>query len=455
MKKTLLSLAVATVALAASAAAPQLAVKSAKLAPQQLTEQKVKKSAQQRLVKSGEIQLKQIAKADSRATGVDALAGTWAFVFGDYYFEESINGPVAAVFDASVNSTTIMFQPTAEYASYFLPFGAVYSEDNSMLVFPRASIGTSQQGYYIFQEPFQWNSSTYDLDDIDYLPGTYDSVTGNVSFPSDCGLIWGAYYDQNGNNFAGYFDILDFISAEGPAMVSDDDWEDVGEATLVDGWVLPVLGIDQNQAENQYKVPLQQSTIQPGVYRLVDPYHVGPAAEFNESSKVGYITFDVSNPNIVVFKKSAAGFANSQIGSNGIKEIYCYNTIAVLKGIVPDYSYEEIASIFGEDFPITKFKDGVVELSPITDTEGETIFDANFGHDLDPSGGYWWTLTDGSNPDMSAKIIFPQSALENIFQDFSDAAPVYYNLQGIQIKNPEKGSVVIVKKGGEAKKVIF
>lgn len=66
--------------------------------------------------------------------------------------------------------------------------------------------------------------------------------------------------------------------------------------------------------------------------------------------------------------------------------------------------------------------------------------------------GYWI----GQNSD--AKVVFRNNAggIGSVAVDENiDAAPVYYNLQGMQVANPENGKIYIVKQGNKTTKQIF
>lgn len=387
--------------------------------------------------------LTQTSRSRANATGADALEGTWTFTFGDYYFEDSSNGYIAGVFEATFENGLLFFQSPS---NTFYPFVAIFDEQSSKLSLPTVYLGTASI-YHVFQIPFAYNWETEDLDLLQQLDGVFDPYVGTVTFPTDCGIIWGAFYDENATNFYSYLDILDVVKGQMQTPPMTDSWNDIGDATFVDGWVLPAFGINQNAEENHYKVPLQQNVNNPDVYRLVDPYHLGPAADYNESRSAGYIVFDVSDPDNVIFKQSNAGFANSQLG---ITELYCYNFLGFLSNWFPNYTTQQLREIFGADIPYTTFKDGVVNLAPISDTNGDTVFDANFGHQEDSDGGYAHT-----NADMTAKIIFPLSGLADIREDIADSKTVYYNLQGVEIANPQKGELLIKKTGTKSQKIIF
>ena len=187
----------------------------------------------------------------------------------------------------------------------------------------------------------------------------------------------------------------------------EEEWTSLGEATFMDGWVLPLFGIDQNQEENWFKVEIQQNVANENLYRLVDPYHAAgfPAKSYNESNKVGYIEFDVTDPDHVLVNPHMqdAGFALSDVG---ITKFYPYNT---LQFFVNYYGMptSTIVSLMGEDgMPYTTFKDGVLLLG-FLDDEGDPWYDANFGDQYDNEGGYFWNDEDGNPADMTTMILFP------------------------------------------------
>ena len=192
-------------------------------------------------------------------------------------------------------------------------------------------------------------------------------------------------------------------------------WTDVGEATLVDGWVLPMFGIDQMQPKNQYKVLLQKSTSNEGLYRLVNPYMSGPVANLNNhETKTGYIEFDVSDPDHVVFNKKAAGFAymDPNDGEKRFNEFYCVNDLGYKMINYTSYTKEQLISMLGDYMSFTTFKDGVVKLDYFDYGDGDIVYDAHYGTDEKPTCYGYWTGPDDKPINMKARIIFPGATYE-------------------------------------------
>lgn len=64
------------------------------------------------------------------------------------------------------------------------------------------------------------------------------------------------------------------------------------------------------------------------------------------------------------------------------------------------------------------------------------------------------TVTCGDITAVCAVTVLPQSGIESVSCD-SNSTSEYYNLQGIKIANPEDGQIVIERKEGAMRKVIF
>ena len=404
MKKFYAILAAATVVLSASAADLNVRGKSLRgnlTAKTSKTEMSSMKKTKHEL--SGKSTRVMSAR---KAADVSSLEGTWEFQLGDYYFQTSTNTTLYVNFEATVDGNTVAFEdPEGDY----LPFVGTYNSSTGNITFQRGYLGSTGQ-YYVYQEPFVYNWDTNDLD-FQNISARFDSQSGSLIFSADNGIAWGAYTSQTASSPAGYFDIFDLegaIQTEGGGSGSGEDegdWTDVGMATFMDGWVLPLFGMDQTQASNQYEVLLQQNATNPTVYRLVNPYQSGPAAMYNENKTGGYITFDITDPDHVAFLKSEAGFAYS---GAGISKFYCYNYLGCLMEIF-EMNAADVVEVMEDEMPVTTFKDGVIYLGTYDDPQYGLTYDANFGYQADPTGGYTWQDKDGNDVNMTAKIIFPKT----------------------------------------------
>lgn len=216
----------------------------------------------------------------------------------------------------------------------------------------------------------------------------------------------------------------------------NEGWTTLGMATFMDGWVLPCYGIDQTDSTNWYEVELQQNDDDQNVYRLVDPYHGdSPVASKNHTNSVGYIQFDVTNPERVRFATDVnSGFVNSQG-----QKIYCSNTFNWLSLYfdIYDLTEEDVLEELGEDYQFSTFKNGIVTIPSVLGEDGY-INEACFGISADiEDNGYGWIDDNENSINMEAKIFFPGvDGIRELSPASEKQADVYYNLSGQRIAKP-------------------
>ncbi len=293
-----------------------------------------------------------------------------------------------------------------------------------------ASVMGDQIPYTTFKDGVLTLGSVETTDeDTGELETTYDACFG-IQGNKDAGYSW------TGAEMLGKIEFPNDL----PSIDPNEDWTSLGNAEFQDPWVVPAFGVDP--AEYTWEVELQQNKKDENVYRLVDPYKGNcPVAEINESSKAGYIIFNVSDPEHVSFDVVAAGFASSELG---LSNIYCYNSLTW----VSLYLNQSIASViveYGDMLPFTTFADGVVSL-PETD--------ACFGIPGEIDGGYSWTDANEQPVLAAGKITFPgHSGVNNVAVDSNNAPVEFYNLQGIRVSKPTPGQMLIKRQGKTAAKV--
>lgn len=234
-------------------------------------------------------------------------------------------------------------------------------------------------------------------------------------------------------------------------------WTDLGDALFMDGWVLPGLGINQFDQNNQYYVPLQRNEQNPNLFRLVDPYKTGPAAPYNSYQFEGQIVFDMTDPDHIVFNYEDAGFSDFSLG---IDWFVCLNMMGWYRLMFEEYSVEELVNRLGDKCPYTTYKDGVVTLNSIIDSDGDIEYDANFAFQSVMMGGMQWGyIQPNFMGTMFCSITFPEGwDDENGISDLSadeSVEPEYYTLGGQRVQNPAPGQLLIVRRGSTSTKVIF
>lgn len=417
-----------------------------------LPDHKIRQQAQ------GELQVLSATKVAKAADAGEptTIDGDWIFTFGDYYYGDHSIGSYKVNYKAKRSGSFVFFEdPTQrEFA-----ISADYNEAAGELTFMRTALGvgatSSGMPVFLYQSPYIFDVATNEFD-YQTITAQFDSEAGTLTFAPRSGIDWIYYLDVDGKDFYTYGFTADLEKAvkDLPYVDNPEDWADMGKALLMDGWVLPGLDIDQTDPANQFEVPLQRNKTNENLYRLVSPYHYGPAARYNQCADNGYIMFDVTDPEHVLINPQHvdAGFAYTGLD---IKKFYCYNAL-VSYAAYSGLTTEEVIEQYEGKMPFTTFKDGMVTLSYIENGANGFEYDATFGDQDDRDGGYAWTDEDKNPVNMSAAIYFPgaYNGIEEIVGDDKAESPVYFNLSGIRVEKPGSG-LYIVKQGSKVSKALL
>ncbi len=389
------------------------------------------------------------------STGGNAgIAGEYIVYIGDYYFQDSAKTTITTTATIEEGDGYIII--SSEYFPSDIAAG--YTAATGQITFTEMTVGTLDYygtTLYINFEPFVYDSNSV----INQTwSATFNEATGMITTQADHGLSWAAYSDADLTESIGYLEIFDLEGltkkSGGSGNESEGNWTAVGEATFMDGWILPGMGVDQTDPANWYDVPVEQNDNNPNLFRLVNPYKYGPLADFNESTKTGYIQFDVTDPDHVVFALVDAGFAYS---AAGMTSLYCTNALTFYCNYM-GMPADQIVNMAGDAIPYTTFKDNVVTVGSTLTDEGYDN-DACFGDQTNPTACFGWTDAEGKAVNMAASIDLSKIDFDNdnvsVTESDSDNMPTrFFNLQGIEITNPAKGQVVIRVKGDKATKQI-
>lgn len=397
------------------------------------------------------------------------VEGFWTFMLGDYYTSTGSGGPIYVTFEASLEDDKITFTPaeTANNSQYqVFDLQGIYDEENNTITFKRefygivkasAGAGNDPIEYYVYQDPFVYYDLTNTWEYIDEFSCEFDEELNCWVFPINTGIDWAAYEtmdSEESENTFGQYDLIFAWQFDG-VSANEGTWQDIGMASFMDGWLVPAMGLKQET--NLYDVEIQQNVEIPTRYRLVNPYKSGPVAKYNGYEGDGYIVFDIADQEHVLFLPSDAGFLNYAIQEGGIFNFYAYNYLGHLAAAYPDYTVEEIIQ-GSQGIPYTVYNSArnVVSLTS-SNGMGETVYDANFGTQLNPYGGGIWSNPNGSKVNMNAAIYFPEgynAEVGSIVVD-EDGPAEYFNLQGMRVVSPEAGQIVIKRQNGKSSKLII
>lgn len=252
---------------------------------------------------------------------------------------------------------------------------------------------------------------------------------------------------------AGYFWLCMNIAGprENLFSFSEDEWTLLGNGQFLDAW----FALYWDGATPEYDVPVYCSKTEPGIYLLYAPYgYVGdennPYSYYglNLSDKPGFLVFDMNDFDCVRFKPLVESividYRDSEEDPVFPVPCYCFNAEG-------NYYYVENASV---DDILTFFDQNDLEVSTFNQrTNTVSINNAIFGMGSEMLAGYSWT-----NQPMAGYIVMPSNwsdGVESVLGEDNDAPAEYYNLQGVKVANPEKGQLLIVRKGNTATKQII
>lgn len=219
------------------------------------------------------------------------------------------------------------------------------------------------------------------------------------------------------------------------------EWEHVGTALLQEPW--STIWYDVERPE--YEVELYRSKTENTTYLLMHPFgEYTPWGEFTASADPGHIVFSIGNPDCVVVHPRVYSFStpSSEDDETELFEIYCYN----------QEGYDHFINFIGTEHISDNYKYLNMETSWF-DAKTRTVhlYNARFNFGVWYDSYYFYD-------DPTGYIILPEgyssNAVEAIDTDDSNVPEEYYNLQGLKLQTPEKGQVVIVRKGNKASKMV-
>ncbi|MCM1310026.1 MAG: hypothetical protein NC301_03245 [Bacteroides sp.] len=276
-----------------------------------------------------------------------------------------------------------------------------------------------------------WSNETGEYSHVTEIVANYDGTT--VVFDQDDAM---SIYDPEEKAYYTIFDMIEMTKFD-PNADPNEGWKNIGTAHLMDGWVLPAFDIDQ--AENIYEVEMQQNEENSNLYRLVDPYKGKcPVADYNECTKPGYIEFDVTDPDNVMFSINVkAGFT---LAEAEINNFYCYDYMSLYctdNKKTPNEINEILTENGEEPIVSSTYKDGVI-----------TVNEACYGLSA-IEAGYIWVDENEVPINMSAKIWFPGVKVGDNEEDgireitANDGEEIIFNLRGQRISKATRPGIYI------------
>lgn len=241
-----------------------------------------------------------------------------------------------------------------------------------------------------------------------------------------------------------------------PFEFVDDEWTYLGFEEYSDPWFF-MYGF------GTWEVDLYENNADHNTILIMNPY--GPGTPFkqevqwgdgsvgplNVSNEDGYVIINVGDPNCVVVKTLVPALTeNAAASTDGLSQTYYLTN-------------REGASYYTngnakEDIMVSLDAEGLNVSYLNTRTNQVFIYNPRFTYPVDPLS----LLSFGAyTRDSYGYVFLPEewkwvpNAVESIVDEAVEGPEVYYNLQGVRLANPEKGQIVIVKKGNKTWKQIY
>lgn len=293
------------------------------------------------------------------------------------------------------------------------------------LTISKKYVGRDWRGRYFFIHPYTEQNGKLVAAPI---TAKFNPETGELKFKDGDYLAWIDYKNYEGTedpyDEGAWYIVLSAKRTGDLEKEQPDNWDYKGEATIIDGWLSPRFGKEQNLQENWLKAGLYQYKKNPSLYRLKNPFQDLKVENYEIYSGTGYIEFDVSDPDHVVFNRIDSGWTCPGIGIN---KFYCYNILGYYltdyKMMGENYSVSDFLLFFNPYIPFTTYKNGIVDLGAIL-YAGEVVYDANFGDSTYPTGGNIWM---GFN--MRSRIYFPDIAVTEPLIDFEGEPSISIDIE--------------------------
>lgn len=227
--------------------------------------------------------------------------------------------------------------------------------------------------------------------------------------------------------------------------INEADWKSVGTGKFTDGYIYPLT---TGQVGAPYDVPVMQKNDGSNVFLVKNPYGTGtPNAQYNSTpDAAGYIYIDATNPEIVLVRPLVYSGLDDQDGWEG--RLYMANEEGA-QYFLDESTYEDIADYF--DYYEIPMSTMAVDGNNVT----INIRNGGIANVCDFFSYVPWTNTSGNTIPCESTLTFSldNSGVSTIATE--NGVKRFFNLQGLEIAQPEAGQVVIVRENGKSTKTII
>lgn len=234
---------------------------------------------------------------------------------------------------------------------------------------------------------------------------------------------------------------LEDVYPEAPAFVfNENEWTEIGESTITDEW----FGLLLND-NKPYSVKTYVNKADENIYVLANPYATGtPLASINSTPDAkGYIVLDITNPDCVLVRPNVpSGMSLPDFG------LYGNVPITTLEGVDHYINEMDVEDIIAA---AEKFDD---PLPVMSSTRLITLPNCRFQLLNEMDEPDQWSQNKEPVPMVTTIQLANPAGVNDILDNSENAPKRFFNLQGVEVSNPEAGQLVIVKQGNKSYKTI-
>lgn len=228
--------------------------------------------------------------------------------------------------------------------------------------------------------------------------------------------------------------------------INESEWTSLGNGKFTDGYIYPLT---TGEVLAPYDVEILQKNDGSNVFLLKNPYGATAPADYKAQNAdvdgTGYIYIDATAADCVCVRPLVYSGMNDLEGWEGRQYM----------------SNEEGVMYFIDEATIEDILDTMeyYEMTPSTMVENNdqvtiTINNGLLAQVTDLFTYAPWTNSSGSPIPCDSKVTFTKTGVNSIVDDAANGVKRYFNLQGMEVVNPEAGQVVIVREGNKSSKTI-
>lgn len=224
------------------------------------------------------------------------------------------------------------------------------------------------------------------------------------------------------------------------------EWETVGQATFTDDFINQLL--KEEYVVSPFSTDLLRNKTDNNTYLVKNVYQHGNFAEINQvPTSEGYIVFNVADPTFVWMRPlTGCGMWQLDEDTDDIYELLPYN----MEG---DFIFNDKLSVADAKSALEENEYTPSSLDATTGTV--KIQNILYGNTFEPFRRGWFGAANPIIMTFQSDVFKGGSGVNGIISDNENAPKRYFNLQGVEIANPEAGQIVIVRQGNETTKAVF